>query len=70
VLVYSSQAYPHLYFIAVLMGVITGCFGGIIRDVIGNRVPTVFHRSPLYATCATTFVIRMLAVRFNISLPL
>ncbi|MGA2641633.1 MAG: trimeric intracellular cation channel family protein [Spirochaetia bacterium] len=95
-LVYSLQAYPKLYFIAVLMGVITGCFGGVIRDIVGNKVPTVFRKSQLYATCslagcvlymlfdwlvlpaalsiplgvAATFVVRMLAVRFNISLPL
>jgi uncharacterized membrane protein YeiH len=94
--VYSLQVYPDLYFIAVLMGVITGCFGGVIRDIVGNKVPTVFKKSQLYATCslagcamyilfdwlrlpagisiplaaATTFVVRMLAVRFNISLPL
>jgi uncharacterized membrane protein YeiH len=92
---YSLQVYPKMYFIAVLMGVITGCFGGIIRDIIGNKVPTVFLKSQLYATCslagcalyilfdwvglpagvsiplatAATFVVRMLAVRFNISLP-
>jgi len=93
--VYSLQIYPSLYFIAVIMGVITGCFGGVIRDIIGNKVPTVFRRSQLYATCslagcvmylllqwlhlpaaisiplgaAVTFLVRMLAVRYNVSLP-
>ncbi len=92
---YSLQAYPKLYFIAVIMGVITGCVGGVIRDIIGNKVPTVFGKSQLYATCsvagcvmyilfdwlgipvavsvplsaAVTFVIRMLAVRYNVLLP-
>ncbi|WP_338637301.1 trimeric intracellular cation channel family protein [Spirobacillus cienkowskii] len=28
----------------VLMGVITACFGGVIRDVIVNRVPYVFQK--------------------------
>ena len=50
--VYSLQAYPGLFFIAVIMGVITGCFGGVIRDIIGNKVPTVFQKSQLYATCS------------------
>jgi uncharacterized membrane protein YeiH len=94
--VYSLQVYPKLYFIAVIMGVITGSVGGVIRDIIGNKVPTVFGKSQLYATCSVagcvlfilldwqaiplaisipfsasvTFVIRMLAVRFNVSLPL
>jgi uncharacterized membrane protein YeiH len=93
-LVYSPQAYPKLYFISVLMGVITGCFGGVMRDVIGNKVLTVFRKSQcnlqprrlcnVYSFrlawtaavdfnslgIATTFVVRMLAVRFNIFLPL
>ena len=50
--VYSLQVYPKLYFIAVIMGVVTGCVGGIIRDIIGNKVPTVFGKSQLYATCS------------------
>ncbi len=93
---YSLQVYPKLYFIAVIMGVITGCVGGVIRDIIGNKVPTVFGKSQLYATCsvagcvmyillewqglpaevsvplsaAVTFAVRMLAVRYNVLLPL
>lgn len=36
-----------------LMGVVTGVFGGILRDVICNKVPSVFKRNTeLYATCA------------------
>jgi uncharacterized membrane protein YeiH len=40
------------FFIALLMGVITGVFGGVLRDVICNEIPTVFARTQLYATCA------------------
>lgn len=40
-------------FVAVLMGVTTGVFGGILRDVICNEIPYVFARSAqLYATCS------------------
>lgn len=39
-------------FIASLMGMITGTFGGVIRDVLCNEVPSLFKPSPLYATCA------------------
>ncbi|MFV1995839.1 MAG: trimeric intracellular cation channel family protein, partial [Verrucomicrobiales bacterium] len=34
------------------LGVITGTFGGVIGDVICNRVPSIFRTAPLYATCS------------------
>jgi uncharacterized membrane protein YeiH len=37
--------------VAVVMGVITGAFGGIIRDVLGGEVPMVLRRD-IYATAA------------------
>ena len=41
------------WFIAALMGVITGTFGGVISDVLCNKVPTLFRpATPLYATCS------------------
>lgn len=40
------------FYISVLMGVVTGVFGGIMRDIICNEIPNVFRRNELYATCA------------------
>jgi uncharacterized membrane protein YeiH len=40
------------WFIAALMGVVTGVFGGIIRDVLCNDVPLILRDSRPYATCA------------------
>ncbi len=40
------------WFNAVLIGVITGVFGGVMRDVICNEVPVFFRQSQLYATCS------------------
>ncbi|MFM5929860.1 MAG: trimeric intracellular cation channel family protein [Novosphingobium sp.] len=45
-LAYGVPAVP-----AVLMGVITGCVGGIIRDVIAGR-PSILMRPELYVTAA------------------
>jgi uncharacterized membrane protein YeiH len=82
--------------VAVLMGVITGIFGGVLRDLLCNRIPTVFRRNTeLYATCSfigtwvfilltsmevnglvasiigavTIFILRLLAIRFKMTLP-
>jgi len=48
--------------VAILMGVVTGIFGGVLRDVLSNRIPIVFGQSTeLYATCSfvgtTLFII-------------
>ncbi|MDO6461594.1 trimeric intracellular cation channel family protein [Granulosicoccaceae sp. 1_MG-2023] len=37
--------------IALLMGLMTGVAGGILRDVLCNEVPLIFHRE-IYATAA------------------
>jgi uncharacterized membrane protein YeiH len=40
------------WFIASLLGTITGTFGGVIGDVVCNEVPSLFRSAPLYATCS------------------
>ncbi len=45
----KALAYNASGMVAVIMGVITGCGGGIIRDVLGREVPMVL-RSEVYAT--------------------
>lgn len=81
--------------VAVVMGIITGSFGGVTRDILINDEP-LFFRKDIYATaclaggvayylvsltnaplwvpqgiCAATIVgLRVLAVRYNWSLPI
>ncbi|MDQ3059518.1 MAG: trimeric intracellular cation channel family protein [Pseudomonadota bacterium] len=38
--------------VAVMMGLITGVFGGVLRDMVCNEVPTVFRDHRPYAVCA------------------
>lgn len=38
--------------VSVLMGVITAVFGGVLRDVVCNDLPKVFHDHRPYALCA------------------
>lgn len=39
-------------FVASILGVVTGTFGGVIGEVICNQVPSLFRTAPLYATCS------------------
>ncbi|RKN81380.1 trimeric intracellular cation channel family protein [Ulvibacterium marinum] len=80
--------------VSVVLGIMTGCFGGVIRDILCNEIPIIF-RKEIYAlaslagavcfiilyslnfnenishisTITLVVVIRVLAVRFSISLP-
>jgi uncharacterized membrane protein YeiH len=45
----KALAYQDSYLIAIIMGVLTGCGGGIIRDILAREVPMVL-RSEVYAT--------------------
>jgi len=80
--------------ICIMLGTITGCFGGVLRDVLLNNVPLIFQKE-IYALASIiggaifflllnlyidqnlayilgiiiVFIIRVLAVRFNWSLP-
>jgi uncharacterized membrane protein YeiH len=44
----EGQGWP----IVLVMGMITGCMGGLLRDVVCNEVPLVLKQGELYATCA------------------
>ncbi len=91
-----SNQFGYHPFVSALLGVTTGVFGGVMRDIICNEIPYVFQRTELYATCAfagawaylvviwtvgnevaavvicivVTFVLRVLAIRYKIRLPI
>jgi len=81
--------------ICITLGTITACFGGVLRDVLLNRVPLIFQKEIYASACIAggllffimhqmdmpdnanyvagilaVFITRLLAVRFNWSLPL
>ena len=46
----SAHGVPPL--VAVLMGVVTPVFGGVLRDIVCNTIPTAFSDHRPYALCA------------------
>ena len=40
----------HSWFIASLLGVMTGTFGGALRDTLCNEVPFIFRKDQIYAS--------------------
>ena len=38
--------------VVLIMGMVTGCMGGLLRDVVCNEVPLVLKQGELYVTCA------------------
>jgi uncharacterized membrane protein YeiH len=44
----AGQGWP----VVLVMGMITGCMGGLLRDIVCNEVPLVLKQGELYVTCA------------------
>ncbi|WP_311441908.1 trimeric intracellular cation channel family protein [Hoylesella enoeca] len=44
----KTLACGHPFWVAVIMGCITGSAGGVIRDILLNKVPVIFHKE-IYA---------------------
>jgi uncharacterized membrane protein YeiH len=90
----KSLYYGQPFWVAIIMGCITGAAGGVIRDVLLNNEPVIFRKEiyamacllggivywglaevgiPIEITVIASFlvtcVIRLLAVRYHISLP-
>jgi uncharacterized membrane protein YeiH len=57
--------------VVILMGMITGCMGGLMRDVVVGEVPLVLRQGELYVTAAFTGAASaVLAVTVGLSVPL
>ena len=91
----KSLAMDQPFWVAIIMGCITGAAGGVIRDVLLNNEPVIFRKEIYAMACVlggiaywggvaiglpteltamisfiTTCLIRFLAVRYHISLPI
>ena len=92
-----SKAYTlgYPFWIAILMGSITGAAGGVLRDIFINEIPLIFRKEIYAMACVigglvywiclrldmdavlsqimggmTVFVTRILAVKYQITLPI
>ena len=54
-----GQSWP----VVLIMGVATGTFGGLMRDVVCNEVPLVLKKGELYATAALTGALAALIIQ-------
>jgi uncharacterized membrane protein YeiH len=48
----EAQAAGMPLFIAAMMGVITGTFGGVLRDIVCNEIPMLLRDGKPYAICS------------------
>ena len=47
------MALGHSSVVAIIMGVFSAAFGGVIRDILVNDIPLIFRKTEIYATaCA------------------
>jgi uncharacterized membrane protein YeiH len=57
----AALTYGAPWFVASFLGVVTGVFGGVLRDILCNEVPLVFT-GELYATASWTGAIAFIAL--------
>lgn len=57
--------------ICVIMGVMTGCAGGVVRDILTAEIPLILRRGHLYATASITGgALYLLLVHIDIPPPI
>lgn len=63
-----EAGYP--WWVALVMGTITGSFGGLIRDILINEVPLIFRKDFYALACFFGGVVYVLLVKFGVSIPI
>ena len=54
-------------FIALIMGMISAVFGGVIRDVLTNQVPLIFKKEIYASACLLGGIVYLIAVKSSLS---
>lgn len=56
--------------ICIALGTISACFGGVIRDVLLNNVPLIFHKEIYASVCVFGGALYFLLTQFDLNLDL
>lgn len=54
--------------ICVALGTITGCFGGVTRDVLLNNIPLIFHKELYASACILGGIVYFLLLKTSLNI--
>lgn len=57
------------FWVAIIMGMITGSVGGIIRDILINEVPLIFRKDIYALACVVGGLVFFACTKFHVSSP-
>ncbi len=63
----KGLAYNLHPFVALVMGMVSAVFGGVIRDVLTRKVPLIFKKEIYASACLAGGVIYLVLLKFNIN---
>lgn len=63
----KALLYQDSYLIAIFMGVLTGCGGGIIRDILAREIPMVLRREVYATACIAGGTVHVILLQLDIS---
>jgi uncharacterized membrane protein YeiH len=66
----KSLAMGQPFWVAIIMGIITGSAGGVIRDVLLNNEPVIFQKEIYAIACLLGGLVFWLAVSYGLSTEL
>lgn len=63
-----SLDYP--FWVAIIMGMLTGSAGGVIRDVLLNNVPVIFHKEIYAMACVVGGILYWMLITCNVNVAI
>jgi len=64
----KTLALGHPFWVAIVMGCITGSAGGITRDILLNKVPVIFHKEIYAMACVIGGMIYWLLMTLGVNM--